>query len=155
VANPKMGLLGVHAKMNEGQGRFNLEKDSKIRSGLEILRELDLPSEIEGEKVLAHNQAAYDAGSISRSSWKMGFLYLTGTRLIFTQGPNTLFCVPIDFLSGVTIVSRNWIPGKLVEQLRLIRKSDGQKSTFYLSVKEPEGWAKAIKKVKKDRPNES
>ena len=52
--------------MKEGQGRFNLERDSKLRSGLEILREGTLPSEIEGEKVLAHNQAAYDAGSISR-----------------------------------------------------------------------------------------
>jgi len=141
--------------MKEGQGQFNLEKDSKIRSGLEILREIDLPSEIEGEKVLAHSQAAYDAGSISRSSWKMGFLYLTGTRLIFTQGGNMLFCVPLELLSGIKIISRNWVPGKLVDQLRLVRKSDGQKNTFYLSVKEPEGWAKAIKKVKKDRPNES
>ena len=140
--------------MKEGQGQFNLEKDSKIRSGLEILREIDLPSEIEGEKVLAHSQAAYDAGSISRSSWKMGFLYLTGTRLIFTQGGNMLFCVPLELLSGIKIISRNWVPGKLVDQLRLIKKLDGQKRTFYLSVKEPEGWAKAIKKVKKDRPNE-
>jgi len=150
-----MGLLGVHAKMNEGQGRFNLEEDSRIRSALDMAREMKLPSEIEGQKVLVRGQAAYDAGGISRSSWKMGFLYLTGTRLIFTQGPNTLFCVPIDFLSGVKIVSRNWVPGKLVEQLRLVKKSDGQKRTFYLSVKEPEGWAKAIKKVKKDRPDES
>jgi len=155
VANPKMGLLGVHAKMKEGHGRFNLEKDSKIRSGLEILRELDLPSEIEGEKVLAHSQAAYDAGSISRSSWKMGFLYLTGTRLIFTQGRNTLFCVPIDFLSGVKVVSRNWVPGKLVDQLWLVKKLDGQKSTFYLSVKEPGKWVKAIKKAKRECSDES
>ena len=141
--------------MREGQGRFNLQKDSALRSGLDVVRELELPSEIEGEKVLAHGQAAYDAGSISRSSWKMGFLYLTGTRLIFAQGRNTLFCVPIDLLSGFKIVSRNWVPGKLVQQLRLIKNLDGQKSIFYLSVKEPEKWAKTIKKVKKERTDES
>ena len=141
--------------MKEGQGQFNLEKDSKLRSGLEVLREGALPSEIEGEKVLAHNQAAYDAGSISRSSWKMGFLYLTGTRLIFTQGRNPLFFFFFGLLSGFKIVSRNWVPGKLVDQLRLVKKSDGQKSTFYLSVKEPEGWAKVIKKAKKECSDES
>ena len=85
----------------------------------------------------------------------MGFLYLTGTRLIFTQGQNTLFCIPIGLLSGVKIVSRNWVPGKLVDQLRLVKKSDGQKSTFYLSVKEPEGWVKVIKKAKKECLDES
>jgi len=141
--------------MKEGQGQFNLEKDSKLRSGLEILRGIDLPSEIEGEKVLTHSQAAYDAGSISRSSWKMGFLYLTHSRLIFTQGRNSLFCVPIGLLSSAKIVSRNWVSGKLVDQLQLVKKSDGQKSTFYLSVKEPEEWAKVIKKAKKECLDES
>ena len=136
--------------MKEGQGRFNLEKDSKIRSGLDVVRELKLPSEIEGEKVLVHGQAAYDAGSISRSSWKMGFLYLTGTRLIFTQGENRLFEIPLDSLNGLQIVSRNWVPGKLVQQVRLIKELDGQKSTFYLSVKESEEWVRAIEIAKKE-----
>ena len=135
--------------MKEGQGRFNLEKDSRIRSALDMVREMKLPLEIEGQKVLAHGQAAYDAGGISRSSWKMGFLYLTGTSLIFTQGPNTLFCVRLDFLSGVKIVSRNWVPGKLVDQLRLTETLDGQESVFYLSVNEPEKWVKTIRKTTK------
>jgi len=131
------------------QGRFNLERDSAIRSGLEILRELNLPAEIRSEKVLAHGQAAYDAGSISRSSWKMGYLYLTGTSLIFTQGPNTLFRIPVDLLTGLKIIGRNWVPGKSVDQLRLTKKLDGRESVFYLSVNEPEKWAKAIRKTKK------
>lgn len=134
--------------MKEGQGRFNLERDSKIRSGLDIVRELNLPSEIEGEKVLAHSQAAYDAGSISRSSWKMGFLYLTADRLIFTQGGNRLFEIPLDSLNEFQIVSRNWVPGKLVQQLRLIRELDGKKRVFYLSVKEPGEWIRAIETAK-------
>ncbi len=140
--------------MKEGQGRFNLEKDSKIRSGLEMVRELKLPSEIEGEKVLAYGQAAYDAGSILRSSWKMGFLYLTGTRLIFTQGGNRLFDIPLNLLSEFQIVSRNWVPGKLVQQLRLIKELDEKKSTFYLSVKKPGKWAEAIEKTKKENLGE-
>lgn len=134
--------------MKEGQGRFNLEKDSKIRSGLDMVRELNLPSEIEGEKVLAHGQAAYDAGSISRSSWKMGFLYLTATRLIFTQGENRLFEIPLGLLSGYEIVSRNWVPGKKVSQLCLIKELDGKRSNLYLSVKEPQEWMKTIEAAK-------
>ncbi|MDI6892501.1 MAG: hypothetical protein QMD08_05875 [Actinomycetota bacterium] len=140
----------MYVKMKEGQGRFNLEKDSKIRSGLDIVRELKLPPEIEGEKVLVHGQAAYDAGSISRSSWRMGFLYLTATRLIFTQGENRLFDIPLDSLNGLQIVSRNWVPGKLVQQLRLIKELDGEKSIFYLSVKEPQEWMKTIETAKKE-----
>jgi len=130
--------------MKEGQARFNLEKDSKIRSGLDIARDLKLPSEIEGEKVLTHGQAAYDAGSISRSSWKMGFLHLTAKRLIFTQGGNRLFEIPIDLLGEPQIVNRKWVPGKLVQQLRLIKEVDGKKSIFYLSVKKPEEWIKTM-----------
>jgi len=136
--------------MKEGQGRFNLEKESKIRSGLDMVRDLNLPSEIEGEKVLIHGQAAYDAGSISRSSWKMGFLYLTGTKFIFTQGGNRLFEIPLGSLCGYEIVNRNWVPGKLVQQLRLIKESDRIKSDFYLSLKEPREWMKTIESVKKE-----
>jgi len=136
--------------MKEGQGLFNLQEDTKIRSALDMAREQRLPTDIEGQKVLARGQAAYDAGSISRSSWKMGFLYLTGTGLIFTQGGNTLLNVHLDSLSGLQIVSRNWIPGKLVQQLRLVKKLNGQKSTFYFSVKEPGEWVKTIKKARKE-----
>lgn len=136
--------------MKEGQGLFNLQEDTVIRSALDMVREQRLPAEIEGQKVLARGQAAYDAGSISRSSWKMGFLYLTGAGLMFAQGGNTLLNVPLDSLSGLQVVGRNWVPGKLVQQLRLVKKLDGQKSTFYFSVKEPGEWVKTIKKAKKE-----
>ena len=136
--------------MKEGQGRFKLERDSKIRRGLDMARDLNLPSEIEGEKVLVHGQAAYDAGSISRSSWKMGFLYLTGTKLIFTQGGNRLFEFPLGSLDGLQIISRNWVPGKAVQQLCLVKKTEGGKKTFYLSVKEPKKWVDSIEAAKKE-----
>jgi len=134
--------------MKEGQGRFNLEKNSKIKSGLDMARVLNLPTEIEGEKVLTRGQAAYDAGSISRSSWKMGFLHLTTARLIFTQGGNKLFEIPVDLLSELEIVSRDWVPGRKVPQLRLIKELDGKKSIFYLSVKGAQLWIKTIEAVK-------
>lgn len=140
--------------MKEGRSRFNLEKDSKIRSGLDMLRELNLPSEIDGEKVLKHSQAAYDAGSISRSNWKMGFLYLTVNRLIFTQRENRLFEIPLDLLNELQIVSRNWVPGKKVSQLCLIKDLEGKKNIFYLSVKEPGEWVKTIETARKGSLNE-
>lgn len=135
--------------MKEGRGRFNLEKDSKIRSGLDMLRELKLPSEIDGEKVLSHSQAAYDAGSISRSSWKMGFLHLTANRLVFTQSEDRLFEIPLDLLNEIQIVSRNWVPGKKVSQLCLIKDLEGKKNIFYLSVKKPGEWIKFIETARK------
>lgn len=141
--------------MKEGQGRFNLEKDSKIKSGLDILRELSLPSEIDGEKVLMHSQAAYDAGSISRSSWKMGFLYLTANKIIFTQSENRLFEVPLDLLNEIQIVKRNWVPGKKVSQLCLIKGLEGRKDILYLSVKNPEEWIIFIETAKKGSLYES
>ncbi len=131
--------------MKGAQGRFNL-----VRSGLDLVRELKAPSAIAGEKVLAHSQAAYDAGSISRSWWKLGFLYLTATRLIFTQGDNKLLEIPLNSLSELQIVSRNWIPGKVVQQLRLIKESDGKKSIFYLSVEKPLKWMRTIEAAKKE-----
>ncbi|MBU4349303.1 hypothetical protein KJ599_03160 [bacterium] len=141
--------------MKEGRGRFNLEKDSKIKSGLDMLRELSLPSEIDGEKVLTYSQAAYDAGSISRSSWKMGFLYLTANKLIFTQRENRLFEIPLDLLNELQIVRRNWVPGKKVSQLCLIKELEGKKNIFYLSVKEPGEWVKTIETARKGSLYES
>jgi len=140
--------------MKEGLGRFNLEKDSKLKSGLEMLRELSLPSEIDGEKVLTHSQASYDAGSISRSSWKMGFLYLTANKLIFTQSENRLFEIPLDLLNEIQIVKRNWVPGKKVSQLCLIKGLEGRKGILYLSVKKPGEWIKAIETARKGSLNE-
>ncbi len=130
--------------MKGAQGRFNL-----VKSGLDVVREMKSPTAIQGEKVLAHSQADYDAGSSSRSWWKLGFLYLTATRLIFTQGGNRLFEIPIDLLSKLQIVDRNWIPGKVVQQLRLTKGFDGEKSIFYLSVKKPLKWMKTIEAAKK------
>lgn len=133
--------------MKERQGKFNLERDIKIKSAVEMIRDRHVPEEIDGEKVLIYEQAAYDAGNLSRSSWKMGFLYISEKKLVFFQGQNKIFEIFIDSLKSISIVERNWIPGKMIEQLRLIQESEGMKRNFYLSVKNPARWRETIEAV--------
>lgn len=134
--------------MKERQGKFNLERDIKIKSAVEMIRDQHVPEEIDGERVLIYEQAAYDAGNLARSSWKMGFLYLAEKKLVFFQGQNRIFEIFIDSLRSISIVERNWIPGKMIEQLRLIQEAEGKKRNFYLSVKNPDLWRKNIEAVK-------
>jgi len=136
--------------MKEGQGKFNLERDIKIKSAVEMIRDRQAPEEIDGEKVLIYEQAAYDAGNLARSSWKMGFLYLSVKKLVFLQGQTKIFEIFIDSLKNISIVERNWIPGKAIEQLRLIQETEGMKRNFYLSVKNPARWKENIEAVKQE-----
>ena len=127
-----------------GQGRFKTAEDNKIMSALDMMRDQKAPSVIDGEKVLKHSQAAYDGGSALRSSWKMGSLYLTEKKLVFFQGQNRLFDISLDLLNGANLIERNWIPGKLVEQLCIIQNWAKGKRKFYFSVKRAEQWKEAI-----------
>lgn len=136
--------------MGEGQGWFNLGEDNKIRSALDVHRDLKAPKEIDGEKVIMHGQGAYDAGNLARSTWKMGRLFLTRNKLSFFQGQNRILEILVDSLSKVDVIERNWIPAKKVEQLRLTREEDGIKRNFYLSVKKSGQWMEAIERVKKE-----
>ena len=136
--------------MNEGQGRFNLGEDNKIRSALDLHRDFKAPKEIDGDKVLVQGQAAYDAGNLSRSTWKMGRLFLTSNKLSFFQGQNRILDISIDSLSKIAAVDRNWIPAKMVEQLRLTREIDGMKRIFHISVRNTDQWKEAIEKLKKE-----
>lgn len=142
--------------MGEGQGRFNLGKDNKIMSALDMHRDLKAPKEIDGEKVLIHGQAAYDAGNLARSTWKMGRLFLTRNKLSFFQGQNRILDISIDSLSEITVVDRNWIPAKKVEQLRLTRKINGMRRIFHLSIRNTDQWKEAIEELikKQERKEE-
>ncbi|MCK4429889.1 MAG: hypothetical protein KAW19_01170 [Candidatus Aminicenantes bacterium] len=130
--------------MGEGQGRFNLGEDNKIRSALDLHRDLKAPKEIDGEKVLMNGQAAYDAGNFARSTWKMGRLFLTKDKLSFFQGQNRILEILIGSLGEIEVIERNWIPAKKVEQLRLTREEDGIKRIFHLSVRNADQWKKTI-----------
>lgn len=134
--------------MKKGQGKFNLERNIKIRSGVEVIRDLKAPKEINGENVLMHEQAAYDAGNLARSTWKMGFLYLTKKKMVFFQEQNRILEISLDSLNKIAVVDRNWIPGKMVEQLRLTREEDGIKRVFHLSVKNTGQWKEIIEAIK-------
>lgn len=142
--------------MGEGQGRFNLGKDNKIMSALDMHRDLKTPKKIDGEKVLIHGQAAYDAGNLARSTWKMGRLFLTRNKLSFFQGQNRILDISIDSLSEITVVDRNWIPAKKVEQLRLTRKINGMRRIFHLSIRNTDQWKEAIEELikKQERKEE-
>lgn len=126
------------------QGRFNTAEYSKVASAIDMMRDQKVPPAIDGEKVLKHGQAAYDGGYALRSTWKMGRLYLTEKRMVFFQGQNRLFNIPLDSLNSINIIERNWIPGKLVKQLCIIQNGKERKRKFYISVKREEQWEKAI-----------
>ena len=134
------------------QGRFNTAEYSKVASAIDMMRDQRAPAAIDGETVLKHSQAAYDGGNALRSSWKMGTLYLTEKKMIFFQGHNRLFDISLDSLSGVDLIERNWIPGKLVKQLCIIQDRKERKRKFHISLRREEQWKEAIEKqVTQDR----
>ena len=113
-------------------------------------RDLKSPKEIDGEKVLKHEQAAYDAGNLARSTWKMGRLFLTRNKLSFFQGQNRVVEISVDSLSKIAVVDRNWIPAKKVEQLRLTQEEDGIKRISHFSMSNTNQWKGAIENLKKE-----
>lgn len=130
--------------MNNRQGYFNLAEDLKIKSGLDKHRESKAPSLIEGEKVLTFAQAAYDGGSPFKSIWKPGYLYLTKSRLFFFQGSKEVFKIPLNCLKKIMVIERDWIPGRIVEQLFLTEENNQRKKVFYIHLKKPHYWKETI-----------
>lgn len=129
------------------QGRFNLAEDSKVASAIDQMRDQKAPSVIDEEKVLKHSQAAYDGGNAINSSWKMGSLYLTEKKLIFFQGQNNrLLDLPLDSVKEITLIERNWVPGRLVKQLCITQNWKERKRRFYISIKREKEWKEAIDK---------
>jgi len=133
-----------------GYGRFNPQTQLRLRSGLEMQREMEMPSDIQGEDVIMAGQASYQAGMVTRSNWKPGYLYLTKERLIFMQGANKLFEISLNSLKDTSIIQRNWVPKKKVEQLRLMQQRDSLKRIFFLFAGNLKEWKKAIELSKKE-----
>ena len=127
-----------------GYGRFNPQAQLRLRSGLEMQREMEMPSDIEGEDVIMAGQASYQDGMVTRSNWKPGYLYLTKERLIFLQGANKLFEISLNSLKDTSIVLRDWVPKKKVEQLQLLQQSDSFKKVFFLFARDLKEWKKLI-----------
>jgi len=127
-----------------GYGHFNPQTELRLRSGLEMHRQMEMPSDIEGEEVIKAGQASYQDGMVTRANWKPGYLYLTKERLIFMQGANKLFEVLLNSLEDISIVQRDWVPKKKVEQLQLIQEADSVKRVLYFFARNLEEWKKAI-----------
>ena len=132
------------AMKKTGYGRFNPQTQLRLKSGLEMHREMKMPSVVEGEEIIMSGQASYQDGMVTRANWKPGYLYLTKKRLLFMQGANRLFDVALNFLEEIAIVQRDWVPNKRVEQLQLIQKNDSVKRVFYLFARNLEQWKNII-----------
>ena len=112
-----------------------------MRSYLDTIRKpVRLPLQ-PGEEIIMYYSASYDIGSSPASSWRLGNLYLTNTRLLFVQGRNILFKVLPDQIKAVNIVNRGWILGKKVKQLNIVSKD---RKVPFIAIKDPENWKKAI-----------
>jgi len=127
-----------------GYGHFNPQIQLRLRSGLEMHRQMEMPSDIEGEEVIKASQASYQDGMVTRANWKPGYLYLTKERLIFMQGANKLFEVLLNSLEDISIVQRDWVPKKKVQQLQIIQKTGSVKRVLYFFARNLEEWKKAI-----------
>ncbi len=133
-----------------GYGRFNPQTQLRLRSGLEMQRGMEMPSDIEGEDIIMAGQASCQAGMVTRANWKPGYLYLTKERLIFMQGTNKLFEISLNSIKDTSIVQRDWVPKKKVEQLQLLQQSDSLKRVFFLFAGNLEEWQKTIELSKKE-----
>lgn len=132
------------AMKGTGYGRLNQAAQLRLRSGLEMHREMRMPSHIEGEDIIMAGQASYQDGMRTRANWKPGYLYLTRERLMFMQGANKVFEVLLSSLENISIVQRDWVPKKKVEQLQFIQKADSVNRVFYLFARKLKEWKKAI-----------
>ena len=118
-----------------------------LRSALEKHRESLGPPVIDGERYLRREQASWDGGNKMFPSWKPGYLYLCPTRLLFYQGPNKLWEVPIAVIRGVGIVERRWISKKTCPQLAVRRATDQGESTIHLRIEDIESWRDRLQAI--------
>ena len=133
--------------MSVGQGHFNLAEDNRIASAVEQARQQKAPKTVDGDKVIKYAQVAFDGGNALRSTWKMGSLFLTEKKLIFFQGENRIFETDLGSIVEISIIDRNWIPGKVVEQVCLTRKKTDLKRRFYFHMKKSQSWTQEIERL--------
>ncbi len=141
---------GLRRHERGAQGHFRLVPNIRIESGLQAQRRWEAPSSIDGEEVRKFEQANYDGGTKFKSTWKPGYLYLTENRALFFQGANRVVDIPIIELESITIVTRDWIPGRTAEQLCLIQRSRNVKRTFHMRMTKPEEWKDGLEETLKE-----
>ena len=116
----------------------------RIGSSLEQFRASIRPPVIDGEKFVARTQASFDGGNLMFASWKPGSLYLTPTRLLFYQGDNQLFELPLADIKGVAVVTARWVSKKTCEQLELRKETEKGVRKFRLRIEALQKWKRLI-----------
>ena len=137
--------------MGKGQGSFNLAEDNRIDSAVDLARQQRAPKTVDGDRVVKYAQVAFDGGNALRSTWKMGSLFLTEKKLVFFQGQNRIFESDLGSIVGISIIDRDWIPGKVVEQICLTRKKTDLKRRFYFHIKKSQSWKEEIERLVEQR----
>ena len=112
----------------------------RIGSSLEQFRASIRSPFIDGENFVARTQASFDGGNLMFASWKPGFLYLTPTRLLFYQGDNQLFEMPLASIKRVQIITARWVSKKTCEQLELRKETEKGVRTFRLRIEALQRW---------------
>ena len=121
-----------------------------MRSYLDTIKKpVSLPL-LQSEEVIKYYTASYDIGSSLASSWRLGNLYLTNKRLLFVQVRKILFDVLLSQIKTINIVKREWILGKKVKQLNIVREG---RRVPYIAIKDPENWKRAIEERTQGSPS--
>ena len=126
----------------------------RIGSSLEKFRESIRSPFIDSERIVARTQACFDAGNLAFASWRPGVLYLTPTRLLFYQGDNPLFRLPLNTVKDIKVVERRWVSKRTCQQLELRTEREKGARTVHLRIEPLEKWNEWIEQRVKEAGND-
>jgi len=115
------------------------------RRGQELGALLDTP-------ILLRDQAStqgtpYRIKTSPNPSWKFGTLYLVPGGLLFTQGNDAFFTIPLNKIARVSLGERSWLGRKRPKQLGI--ELAGGNRPFYIALtrSRPQIWKEAIENL--------
>lgn len=123
---------------------------SDLKTILDTTLRMDQEKRLLGDtKVLMRDQGAsqgspYTIKTSVNPSWKLGKLYLSPSRLFFIQGRSILFFIPLNRIARVDIVEREWLVGRIINQLCIIVRGY---NPFYMAIRNPQSWKEAIENL--------
>lgn len=123
---------------------------SDLKSALDTTLRLEQDRRLLGDAViLMRDQASCQGSPFQIKSsvnpfWKLGKLYLSPSRLFFIQGRSMLFLIHLNRIAKVSIVEREWIAGRIINQLSIVVRGY---NPFYLAVRNPQDWKEAIENL--------
>jgi len=112
------------------------------------------PHLTEGEKTILRGQACL---SVTCTTWKPCFSYLTNKRLIFSQpSGRVIFEVTLERVMDVKLIKGRFILGLKRRLLQALYRSPLRGKVFqaFLAVNNPERWKRAIEEAKEQNDRE-